>query len=35
MLFFGMPKTPDQADLPNVHVEDELITRLFGDRCTG
>ena len=34
MLFVGMPKTPDHADLPNVHVEKELITGLLGDRCT-
>ena len=34
MLFVGMPTTPNQADLPNVHVEEELVTRLFGDRCT-
>jgi hypothetical protein len=34
MLFVGMPTTPGQADLPNVHVEERLTTRLFGDRCT-
>lgn len=34
MLFVGMPATPGQADLPNVHVEEELITGLFGSRCT-
>jgi CHAT domain len=34
MLFVGMPTTPHRADLPNVQVEAELITRLFGDRCT-
>jgi CHAT domain-containing protein len=34
MLFVGMPETPGQADLPNVRQEEELITGLFGDRCT-
>ena len=34
MLFVGMPQTPGQADLPNVRAEEQLLTGLFGDRCT-
>jgi CHAT domain len=34
MLFVGMPTTPHRANLPNVQVEEHLITQLFGDRCT-
>lgn len=34
MLFVGMPETPGQVDLPNVRREEELVGRLFGDRCT-
>jgi hypothetical protein len=34
MLFVGMPRTPGRSDLPNVRVEEELVKRLFTDRCT-
>lgn len=34
MLFVGMPKTAHHADLPNVEVEERLVTDLFGERCT-
>lgn len=33
MLFVGMPRTPGQADLPNVEREESLVVDLFGDRC--